>query len=565
MRVREKIEAVHVILLVVGLALLAGFIFIAVYFLKTERYSENLAYSLENIDALIKSGNHEDARRIIEGLEGFPAHAGDWLRLLKRCRLLAEKTGKPEVFSLAALRAQKANPDNGEIALAAARALIDAGRPEEALFLAEKFQSLDFQSVAAEIYVRSSVVPPGEARGDLVYAFLPESRDYRDYMLAGDLAGNVLGPGHPSVLGFFRNAALLLLERGEWGEALEVLDKHGAGGEPFLAALAAYDAGRFEESDRYWDLLPPQRKMEPRPLALRADSFLRQLRYAESKNIHGIFFYNFPDYSPVPYHALNFLLHREAPSSGTRALQRGLEFFPRDFTLLLDYAKALVRENKAAEGGEVSAGVFSGLSALGRAWTPQEGAAAADSRALGLLARRGDLPIGRIVSELWMLHNDHPGSASVSALLRWHLFSLADHAGMRLLLADPRAGEDPYAGSYLAALDFAGGAFDSALRELQTASRLFPACPEGFYNLGLVHSRLRQEEDALAAFGKAREVLEFAQAPDLAQNVDLRRFDALVRLRRFGEAVALMREFLEKYPRHPEGLQKLRKLEARPE
>jgi tetratricopeptide (TPR) repeat protein len=164
-----------------------------------------------------------------------------------------------------------------------------------------------------------------------------------------------------------------------------------------------------------------------------------------------------------------------------------------------------------------------------------------------------------------MLHNDYPGSASVSSLLRWYLFSLADHAGMRLLLADRKAREDPHAGSYLAALDFSEGAFDSALRELETQTGLFPACPEGFYNLGLVYSRLQRYEDALAAFGKAREVIGFAQTGDLAQNAGLRRFDALVTLGRFGEAVALMREFLEEYPGHPDGLRKLRKLEARPE
>jgi tetratricopeptide (TPR) repeat protein len=596
MRFREKVEPIHIILLIVGLVLLAGFICIAVYFLKTQRYSQNLAYSLENVDDLINSGDYGEAWKIIEGLEGFPSYAGDWLRLLKRCRLLAQKTGQPEIFSRVALRAQKAQPDNEDIALAAAIALIDAGQAEQALFLAEKFQSLDFRSVAAEIYVRSSVLPPAADGfpGELVFAVLPESGDYRDYIFAGGLAEKVLGPDDRTVQGFFLDAALLLLEAGKQGEALDLLAAHNAGGNPFLAALAAYDAGRFEKSGEYWELLMPEEKMKPRSLALRADTFLRQARYGESKNIHEIFFYNFPDYSPVPYLAMNFLLHREAPFSGIQALRTGLSFFSRDPLLRLDYAKALVHENRISGDEEFSGGIFpengtspeartsreGGISPEGRTSreggvspelgetrdiSPEDIDTAADFRLLGLIARRAEIPAGRLVSQLWMLHNDYPDSAPVIAVLRWYLFSLTDHAGTRQLLAQAKAQEDPFTGSYLAAADFAEGDFDSASRELETAAALFPACPEGFYNLGLVHSRLGQQEAALAAFGKADGVMDFAQAADLAAQTSLREFDTLTALGRFSEAVAVIREFLEKHPGHPDALRRLRKLEAPPE
>jgi tetratricopeptide (TPR) repeat protein len=589
MRYREKVEPIHIILLIVGLVLFAGFIFIAVYFLKTQRYSRNLTYSLENVDDLINSGSYREAQRIIEEIEGFPSYPGDWLRLLKRCRLLAQKTGQPEIFSRAALRAQKAQPDNDDIAVAAAIALIDAGQAGQALFLAEKFQSLDFRSVAAEIFVRSSVLPPpavfsppaGGFSDELVYAVLPESGDYRDYILAGGLAEKVLGPDDGTARGFFLDAALLLLEAGKQEEALDLLSAHNAGGNPFLAALAAYDAGLFEKSGEYWELMMPEEKMTPRSLALRADTFLRQSRYAESKNIHEIFFYNFPDYSPVPYLAMNFLLHREAPFSDTQALRRGLSFFPGDTLLRLDYAKALVHENRTGEVEELSGGILpeDGIF-LGGGIPPESGTSpefeetrdispelrdtTADFRLLGLIARRTEIPAGRLVSLLWMLRNDYPDSAPVIAVLRWYLFSLTDHAGTRQLLATGTAREDPFTGSYLAAAAFAEGDFDSASRELETAA-LFPACPEGFYNLGLVHSRLGQPEAALAAFRKADGVMEFAQAADLTEQISLREFDTLTALGRFSEAVAVIREFLEKHPGHPDALRKLRKLEATPE
>ncbi|MDR3201185.1 MAG: hypothetical protein LBT68_06965 [Spirochaetales bacterium] len=548
--IREKIEAIHIILLILGIVFLAGFIVLAVYFLRTTKYSADLSYSLENIDALIKSGDYEGARKNIEGMRAYPDYPGDWMRLLKRCRILALQTGDGELFSAMALWARDANPDSEDIAAVAAAALMDAGRHEEAASLLGRFEGLDYRSFAAEIHVRNGTFPEEAHQGELVYAVLPESRDYLDFIMAAELSGESA---------FFLDAALLLLEAGRREEALSVLYASGVGDSyPYITALASYDAGKTSEAGSYWDRMPAEEKMLPRSLQLRADSFLRQRRYDESENVHEIFLYNYPEHSPVSYLALNFLSHRKTPFSGMPTLQKGLALFPRNSSLMLDYAKNLIAENRKAEGEDVAGKIFLDYSA-------GDANAAADARALAIIAQREEIPLGRVVSELWMLHNDYPDSLSIPALLRWHLFSLNDYPAIRLLLEQGRAKEDEHSLSYLAALDFAEGGLVSARETLARQTTDFPACPEGFYNLGLVYTKMRLYKEALGAFQDAAALIDFSETDNLDEHIHFRIFDTLILLGRFSEASAELRRFLDLNPHHPEALQKLRKLEARGE
>jgi tetratricopeptide (TPR) repeat protein len=555
MRAREKIEAVHIILLAAGIVLLAGFLFLAVRFARAGKHSSDFSYSLENIDAHIGTEDYAQASQIIEGLQSFPDYRADWLRLLKRCRLLALRTGRHELFSGMAARAHEALPDDEELSAIAAIALIDSGKVQEAAPLGDKLSALEFRSVAAEIHVRGGTLPKGEAQGELVYAVLPESKNPLDFIMAGDLSGEP---------GFFVNAALALLETQRRQEALDILyAPRTAQAYPYLTALVSYDAGSYEKALSYWELLPREEKMRPRALQLRADSFLRQENYEESQNVHEIFLYNYPEYSPIPYLAINFLRHRKAPFSGMPSLQKGLAFFPRDLRLLIDYAKNLVAGDKKAEGVEIADKVFSDFSDPGAHSTPAERHAAADSRVLRLVAQMGDVPLGRITSELWILRGEYPEDPSAAALLRWQLFSLNDFSAIRQLLAG--SPDDAHAFSYLAALDFAEGSLLSAREKLEEGALRFPACPEVFYNLGLVHLKMRDPGEALAAFLQASGRMRASQTPGLQERTDLRIFDSYVLLGRFSEAARTLKEFLEKNPAHPEALQKLRKLEARGE
>ena len=134
---------------------------------------------------------------------------------------------------------------------------------------------------------------------------------------------------------------------------------------------------------------------------------------------------------------------------------------------------------------------------------------------------------------------------------------------MRMLLSNEKS--DPYALSYLAAMDFSEGGLFDAENELLEAISLFPACPESYYNLGLVQLKMNKTEEALKAFEKASSLIAFAETTALGEHTSLKLFDTLVLLGRNSEATRLIKKFLEDYPSHPDALQKLRKLEARGE
>lgn len=80
----------------------------------------------------------EDPVRLARLLDAGARRAGtssDWLRLLSRAFRVSELTGNPAPAALAADKARKAFPTYEDIALAACRAYLDAGRPGDALAL----------------------------------------------------------------------------------------------------------------------------------------------------------------------------------------------------------------------------------------------------------------------------------------------------------------------------------------------------------------------------------------------------------------------------------------------
>jgi outer membrane protein assembly factor BamD (BamD/ComL family) len=540
MKQRERLTAFHILLLCLGAVLFTGFIVFAVSFLRTSKHSRDLAYSFETLDALIRSQNYEEARRMIENMRP-PDYRGDWLRLLKRCRVLSLSAGKTELFSSMALRAANAYPDNEEITAIAVLALTDAGKVDEAAGLAgKKLESREYRSVKAEAFLRGGLVPEGEPEDELIYAVLPESRNPQAYLEAAEMSWET---------GFYLDAALLLLEAGREEEALKILYRPEVGtAHPYVAALASYDAGKFDESDRYWELLEPGLKMRPLSLQLRADSFLRQRRYEDSENIYEIFLQNYPAYSPVAYLNGYFFRHRRAPWSGISLLEKGLEFFPDNFPLVLNYAKALTAVRRKDEG----------LARLER--FDASAAEKAEADVLRLVAERENLPLRRFVSELWILHNAFPDIPDIPALLRWHLFSLADFPAIRDLLGE--TAPERFSFSYLAALDFADKNFPAARETLSRQTENFPDCPEGFYNLGIVYLALKNPAGAFDAFEQAAARADYAETGGFGERNALKTMDTLISLGRFPEAHKRIREFLERNPEHPEALRKLKKLEA---
>jgi tetratricopeptide (TPR) repeat protein len=352
------------------------------------------------------------------------------------------------------------------------------------------------------------------------------------------------------------------MEAGSRDAALEILSRPPVGAaHPYITALASYDVENFADSDAYWDLMPSDFKMMPEALALRADSFLRQRRYAESENFHEILLQNYPRYSALPYRNSVFFQHRRKPWSGFSFLQRSLPIFPENYSLALDYAKSLAalgrREESRAEGEKI----FAAFSARADEVSREDTLAAEDTRVLALVTEREDIPLARFVGGLWFLRNDYPDNPSIPALLRPHLLSQHDYTALRTLLTETEA--DSHSLSYLAGLSIVEKDLPAARELLRRQTEKFPLCPEGFYNLGLVEQELAQGEAALAAFRTAEECALYADSPGFEEKNFLKITEALISLNRLPEAHSLLMEFLDAHPENPAALHNLRKLEAK--
>jgi hypothetical protein len=528
---------------------LAGFVLLAVYFLRTSKYGSDLEYSFQSVDALLKTGKYDEAGSLLRSLRP-PATAGGWLRLLKRCRSLAAYTNDAAFFAEKALAAEKAHPKNEEMAAIAVLALADAGRDPEALSLArEKVLSLEYRSVRAEAFLRagSPAGPEEEADGEMLFTILPESRRYEDFIKAAEFSGEE---------DFYFDAALLLMEAGENRRAEELFSRPGVGQKyPYPASLAFYDGQKYAESDSHWELIASSFKMRPQALALRADSFMRQRRWKESENYHDILLAQVPQYSVVPYLASNFFRHMKKPWSGESFLRNSLSVFPNNYFLGLDLAKLLTATGRVEEGRAAGEKIYSHFLERGSPPEADEFLAAADSRVLLLVLQRESIPLGRFVASLWMLHDEYSASAeapSISRLLRWHLLSLSDAPALTTLLN--QAEEDSFSLCYAAALLVSEKKLPDARETLVRQTKKFPQCPEGFYNLGLVEQALGLGESALASFRAAEALSEYAQTTGFAESAFLKTVDALIRLKRLPEAHGLLRGFLEKNPGHADAL-----------
>jgi len=85
----------------------------------------------------LEAGSRDAARleRLLDSAARRAESSRDWLRLISRAFRAAEQTGDPGLAAAIADRARKAYPTYEDIALAACRAYLDAGRPGDALAL----------------------------------------------------------------------------------------------------------------------------------------------------------------------------------------------------------------------------------------------------------------------------------------------------------------------------------------------------------------------------------------------------------------------------------------------
>lgn len=204
--------------------------------------------TLRRLDA----GDHDAARasRLLDAGARRARSSSDWLRLLSRAFLVSERTGNPSLAALTADRARKAYPTYEDIALAACRAYIDAGRPGAALSLFP------------------APLDPALRPSWFAEAFLEEYRRSGRTSASADedvllRVAEASGRGEPAV-----NAALLRMRAGDREGAAWFLRRGielGAAPDPDLA----WDAGVLSSI-----LSDPERALGGRDLERRADAAL---------------------------------------------------------------------------------------------------------------------------------------------------------------------------------------------------------------------------------------------------------------------------------------------------
>lgn len=204
--------------------------------------------TLRSLDA--RDPDAARASRLLDAGARRARSSSDWLRLLYRALDASESTGNPALAALVADKARKAYPTYEDIALAACRAYLDAGRPGDALALFP---------VPLDPALRASW---------FAQAFLEEYRRSGRTSASGNedallRVAEASGRGEPAV-----NAALLRMRAGDREGAAWFLRRGielGAAPDPDLA----WDAGVLSSL-----LSDPERASGGRDLERRADAAL---------------------------------------------------------------------------------------------------------------------------------------------------------------------------------------------------------------------------------------------------------------------------------------------------
>lgn len=204
--------------------------------------------TLRSLDA--RDPDAARASRLLDAGARRARTSSDWLRLLSRALDASENTGNPALAAFVADKARKAYPTYEDIALAACRAYLDAGRPRDALALFPvpldpALRPTWFAEAFLEEYRRSGRTSASENEDALLRV------------------AEASGRGEPAV-----NAALLRMRAG---------DREGAAW--FLRR--GIELGAAPDSDLAWDagvlsslLSDPERASGGRDLERRADAAL---------------------------------------------------------------------------------------------------------------------------------------------------------------------------------------------------------------------------------------------------------------------------------------------------
>ncbi len=544
MKKREKIKPFHFLILFLGLVVFSGLVLFILSDLRASARVMPLERYVESLDRRIAASDFEAAARALMEFDLVPAQARDWLRILKRARIVSDRIGRREIAARLAEQACEAFPGNETLRALAVVFFIEAGDARKAGRWAETYlKSSENSGVKAEAFLRADIVPGENAEGELALAGLPASRDPAAFVRAGDLTGTA---------GFYFDAGLLFLERGSFAEARRIFSERTfADSFPLACALAAYDSGSYSEAEKILAFYRPSREETPEKLLLLADIRIRTGKHAEAEGNYAELRSEHPRASLLSYLNAAALLHGKEAWSERSVLEEGRFRFPESGELSLAAAKVYTAVGNRRRALEL-------LDLLERREPPS-----AASRTVRLLAQRDRLTPARFIGELWILRDTYPVDDQVPKILAWLLLGTNDLPGIADILS--RSNDSAWVAFYRGITAYETRDYRNAFAAFDLSYKLRDT-KEAAFDRGLAAFETANYAEALSSFRRTKEMLtkQGRQNTLLAEKSVLSSALCLAALKRSDEARKEIRSLLVENERNPEAIRILRKLEGRP-
>jgi len=544
MKKREKTKPFHFLILFLGIAVFSGLVLFIFTDLRTSARMIPLERYIESLDRRIAASDFKEAARSLVEFDLVPAHARDWLRILKRARIVVERTGMQDISARLAEKACDAFPGNETLRAIAVVSFIEAGDAKKAGLWAETYlESRENAGVKAEAFLRAGIVPRENVEDEMAIARLPASRDPAAFVKAGDVTGTA---------GFYFDAGLLFLELGSYAEARNIFSGHAfADTFPLACALAAYDSGAYSEAEKDLSFYSPSKEGVAEKLLLLADIHIRTGKFPEAEEKYAILRSDYPKASLLSYLNAAALLHAKEAWSQRTVLEEGRFRFPESAELSIAAAKAYTAIGNHRRAAEI-------LDRL-----EQREPRSASSRILRLLAQRDRLTPARFIGELWILRDTYPQDEQTSKILAWLLLGTNDLPGIADILS--RSNDSAWVALYKGITAYIVRDYRNAFAAFDLSYRLRNT-PEASFDRGQAAYEMGNFAEALSSFRRTKEELAKSAGSDtlLAEKSVLSSALCLAALNRGAEARKEIRTLLSENERNPEAIRILRKLEGRP-
>lgn len=469
-------------------------------------------------DSIASQGDTGKSLNRLKRLRKKASSASQWLSIAKRERALGDSRAAVKTLQ-AGMRKLPTNPLLGAVL---ADTLNGLGEYDKAMAYHDLVSQTKYASVTALSMIRETSVT------------FPPIMDPGIWVVAYDATGN------PACL---RNAAVLYAAMGKMGEALAAADREYrvTGRDPYLCALIAYDASRFDASVSY--LSVPLESLPDRDLFLLADAMSSLGKLDDARIVWQHCVAVAAGLSPVPWY--NIALTEPDWAGQKQRLEECIRLFPSYYPSVARYARSVPRaatndEKDFVEEELRSIGFLTLKMEAEMRSAPVEAerarqmldaalAVSDDSRFLieDLRFEQFENPdADRTAGRMWKLLERRSEDPLVRAYARWYFASIGNYDSA-FSIKDKTPSDNPVAASEAS---FYLGLEAARLGDLAGAERHFQA----------VSNDAENSWCALANIARIRERREDYQgaADDLATAADLAR-DARAKSRLYAEAARL--------------------------